>query len=637
MLMKKKCCKYAEETHVRPDFKAVSIFLFIFLCLITFPATADETRPDADPDRIADDVYFLASDDLEGRFTGTDGAEIASRHIREWFEISGLLPGDTSDGDYFQEFEVTSGVHPSDGNLFLITDQNGVFDSTLNVDYQPFYFSTNGEVEGDVVFAGYGITSEDHGWDDYKDLDVEGKIVFCFTDEPGRDDPDSDFDGQNPTMYSGLRLKVTNAADHGAAAVILATAPGYIGEDGDWPFLGFEFVRGLGETPIPVIAINQESADRLFASMGAPLSMYHSEMERHHMAFGMPLDGINVKMAVDLEREYITTWNVVGILPGSDEDLSDEYVVIGAHYDHIGYGVGLSSGDDDDEIHNGADDNASGVGGLLELARMFGETEPAPRRSIMFLSFSAEEIGTLGSRAYVNDPLVPLEDTIAFLNMDMIGRVSPDDDGNDFASIHGLGSSEEWEDIIPETSPDGAIELHTHNAMVVGSDFINFYRKDVPILNFFTGIHDDYHKPSDDADKINYEGLASVVETVYVIALDVANRDEPLTYRDWNVPSTAGTNDPGATMTYTVRLGTMPDFEKLEGGYWLSGVAPGSPAEEAGLMAGDQMIKLGEYEITDIISYTNALSHFEPGDTVDIIVIRDEEEVTVTVTFGARE
>jgi len=608
----------------------ISIFIFAAV------AFADGAIQSADPDRIAQDVNLLASDDLEGRMTGTHGAEVAADHVKSCFESVGLQPGDALDGDYFQDFDITSGVSPGNGNTFIIRTPDSDNEGTLNVDFQPYYFSKSGNVSGEVVFAGYGITADEYGWDDYKDLDFNGKIVFCLLDEPGRDDPDSVFDGKNPTEHSALRWKVMNAIVHGATALILARGPSYIAAGDSGTFIGFDNPRGLGERTIPVVQVSQDFAELLFSTMDAPLEMYQGEMENRKMAFGAPLENISVEINVDLVRDYIKTWNVVGILPGSDPVLSDQYVIIGAHYDHIGYGLDAISGNPTAEIHNGADDNASGVAGLMELARLFASCETAPRRSILFISFSGEEIGALGSSFYVSNPIVPLDKTTAMINMDMIGRVTADEEGNDFFAVHGLASADEWKEIVPDTSPDGTVDIHKVDAMIVGSDFTNFYEAQIPILNFFSGIHEDYHKPTDDADKINFDGLAEIVNTVYEVVIDIANRDEMLTFESWDVPAGAVGRDPATAPTRQVYLGTMPDFEKMEGGYWLAGVMPGSPAEAAGMLAGDCMIKLGDYEITDVYAYTDALAKYSPGDTVEVIVLRDGVELTLSVTFGER-
>jgi hypothetical protein len=608
-------------------------FTTLVALLVTVPVTVSAGENPPDLERITQDLYFLASDNLGGRLPGTLGFEIAAEYIKNEFIYTGLDPVDP-DGSYFQDFDITSGVSLGSGNFLDVTTPDGTFSYSAGDDFLPLFFSQNASIEGEVIFAGYGITSEEYNWDDYADLDVNGKIVLCFRDEPGRDNPDSQWAGIQPTMYSGLRWKTYNAQNHGAAGLILVTGPAYLEEDEEDEFISLDHTGGFGESGIPVIQVSQEVASVVTGSLGAPLSMFHGEIERHGMAFGALLENMNISLAVDLEREYIDTRNVVGILPGSDPVLKDEWVIVGAHFDHIGLGFeGRYYG----EIHNGADDNASGTTGLLELARLFASSPEPPKRSILFIAFSAEELGLLGSSAYLDDPIVRIENTSAMVNMDMIGRVSPDEEGVMHCAIHGSGSAPEWEEIISDTTPDGEVEFRALSDPIGGGDYLNFYLAEIPVINFFSGIHEDYNRPSDDADRINYEGLRSVIAGVYDVVERVANRDAKLTFQEWEVQSGSISTDVSSTGTYSVYLGTIPDFESTGDGFFIVGVTPGSPAEAGGLMGGDRIVRLGEYEITDLYSYSYALGEYDPGDTVDIVVLRDGLEVTVTVTFASRE
>ncbi len=608
-------------------------FTALLALLVTVPVTVSAGENPPDLERITDDLYFLASDNLGGRLPGTLGFEIAAEYIKNEFIYTGLNPG-TPDGSYFQDFDITSGVSLAGGNFLDVTTPDGTFSYSAGDDFLPLFFSQNASIEGEVIFAGYGITSEEYNWDDYADLDVNGKIVLCFRDEPGRDNPDSQWAGIQPTMYSGLRWKTYNAQNHGAIGLILVTGPAYLEEGVDDVFIGLDHTGGFGESGIPVIQVSQEVAGVITSTLGAPLSMFHGEIERHGMAFGAPLENINISLAVDLEREYTETRNVVGILPGSDPVLKDEWVIVGAHFDHIGLGFeGRYYG----EIHNGADDNASGTTGLLELARLFASSPEPPGRSILFIAFSAEELGLLGSSAYLDDPIVPIENTSAMINMDMIGRVGPDEEGVMHCAIHGTGSAPEWEEIISDITPDGEVEFRALSDPIGGGDYLTFYLAEIPVINFFSGIHDDYNRPSDDADRINYEGLRSVIGGVYDVVEQVANRDAKLTFQEWDVQSGSISTDVSSTGTYGVYLGTIPDFESTVDGFFIVGVTPGSPAEAGGLMGGDRIIRLGDFDVTDIYSYSYALGEYEPGDTIGIVVLRDGIEITLNVTFGSRE
>jgi len=615
-----------------------NIFLTAFFLLVVThgAAIADEHSICSDPDRIRTDIEYLASDELEGRFPGTDGIELAAEYIRDEFIDMGLETINDSDDPYCQPFEASIGISLGNNNVVTVTTPDGAIEGELLLDFVPSVLSGNGVVEGDVIFAGYGITADEYGWDDYADIDAEGKIVFCWRAEPGRDDPDSVFDGDNSTRYTRFDYKASNAQAHGAVALLVATAPGYVDEDSEGYLTRFRSWRGLGSTGIPIVQVSQEIAEAMFSVMGAPMSMYHAEVERHHMAFGSELDGVTASVHVDLNHESAETRNVAGILRGSDPDAG--WVVVGAHYDHLGMGIETSRHEGEPAIHNGADDNASGVSGVLELARMASQLDVPPVRSILFICFSAEELGLLGSGYYIDNPLVPLDETSAMINMDMIGRVHPDDDGNDYCSVHAYRTAVEWEEIIPDTTPDGLVEFHLHED-IVGGDYINFFTEEIPTINFFTGIHDDYHRPSDDAELINYEGEASVIGGIYEIMMDVANREGNLTFQeqteDTATPPDASDGDEQVTLT--AYLGTIPDFESTDDGFYIAGTTPGSPAEEAGLLAGDRILAVGEYEVNDIYSYTYALAEFSAGDTTIILVDRNDEEIEITVTFGSRD
>ena len=621
--------------------RSIKVILGLILTIILVTTTcilASEIQEPSqpDPDLLSEHVCVLASDGMEGRLAGTSGCEAAADYIAEYFASLGLVPSDETDGDYFQEFEITTSVSLGSENQMQINNQanSEFFSLTVGEDFVPLFFSASGTVEGEVVFAGYGITAAEFEWDDYAEVDVEGKVVFCLRGEPGKDDPASIFNGDLPTVYSGLRWKAYNAQNHGACALILVTGPANLDEDetDELPQIGKSI--SFGEAGIPVIQVSQETANKIWGPMGAPLAMFQSEMDRHMMPFGSEIEGVDIGISVDLERERKTTWNVAGILPGTDPT-SDEWVIIGAHYDHIGYGLDQGYGEvRDGEIHNGADDNSSGTSAVLELARMFSESPP--RRNILFICFSAEEMGTLGSQAYVENPLVPLEQTSAMINLDMIGRVRPDESGTNLCTIQGIGSAEEWEEIVPDLTPDGEVALIGQPNPLGGSDYLPFYLAEVPAISFFSGIHDEFNTPADDPETLNYEGMASVTGAIFEIVTKIGNREELLTFKEWGIGAGEVSSDVDSGPTYSVYLGTIPDFVNTEGGLFIQGVTPGSPAEEAGLQAGDQIIRLGDYEVSDIYNYTYALGEYEPGDVVDIVIIRDGVEVVLTATLGAR-
>lgn len=616
------------------------IFLMVLLIMFIQISQADgqqQVSPQPSPQRIIQDINYLASDKMEGRLAGSLGAQNAANYIMEGFRSAGLLPGDKFENDYFQEFSITSSVRPGENNHLIV---NSTLRSTmLNIgeEWTPLFFSSNGEVNSQVIFAGYGITAPEFGWDDYAGIDAKGKIIFCLRNEPRAGDPESPFDGQLPTKYASIQEKASNAKAHGAVALILATGPLQLQNGKDDSLINMDRPGAVEDAGIPVIQILSSAVSLLWEGIDTPIEFYQSEMDRHMKPRSINLDNISVSLKVNLIRNTATTANVVGILPGNDSQLSDGWLVVGAHYDHLGWGIDQSSYQGKEPmIHNGADDNASGVAGLLELARMFSVSSRKPSRSILFIAFSAEELGLLGSKKYIETPLVPLENTIAYINMDMIGRVKPDDQGNPAFWIYGINTAKEWNSLIPTETPDGLVKIIQIQDQLSGGDYLPFYNAGIPNLNITSGSHEDFHKPGDDTDLINEEGEASLLGALFEIILNTANLHEPLTFQKRSDKPRPEGIDSETSQKRSAYLGTIPDFSKSEGGFFIAGVIEGSPAEAAGLQAGDQIIKVGEYTISNIYDYTNALNNLNPGDLVVIEILRDEVQITISLIAGAR-
>lgn len=319
--------------------------------------------------------------------------------------------------------------------------------------------------------------------------------------------------------------------------------------------------------------------------------------------------------------------NVIGILRGSDPELSGEAVVLGAHYDHLGLG-GFGSVDPGDagEIHNGADDNASGVAALFAAAERLA-SGPRPARTVVFVAFTGEELGLLGSAAYAEDPPVPLERTRAMVNMDMVGRL-----GDDPLIVNGVGTAAEWEEIVRTASRAAGVEVRLGEEGVGPSDHTSFYTRGVPVLHLFTNVHGDYHRPGDDWWKVDPRGIERVAELAARVARGVAGRDRPLAYRE----GAGRLPQRGEGEGYGAYLGTIPDFAPVDHGVRISGVNEGSPAAEAGLEGGDVIVGIGEHEVADLVAMTEALRAHEPGDTVEVRFLRDGEERRVTAVLGDR-
>ena len=371
-----------------------------------------------------------------------------------------------------------------------------------------------------------------------------------------------------------------------------------------------------------------------------------------------------ISLTTDLVRRDAAAANVIGILEGSDPALKNETIVIGAHYDHLGHGGAGSLAPKEGEIHHGADDNASGVAGVLELARIFSTQNPRPRRSIVFATFSGEEEGLLGSNYYVNHPVVPLADTVAMINMDMIGRMK-----NKSLTIGGMGTATEWAALVENANKlQGITVSATHGNAPVGSqvasgmpivvaangqpivhndpakqftltlnadgygpsDHSSFYAKQIPVLFFWTGTHADYHKPSDTADKINYEDESRILGVVAKIVQSVDAGDKRPTY------TLAKTEATGRSTGFRVSLGTIPNYSDSGDGLLLDGVREDSPAAKAGLKAGDRIVKLAGRDVRNVYDYTYVLGEMKAGQEYEVEVLRGTERLTLKLTPAAR-
>ena len=358
-------------------------------------------------------IQYLASDELEGRRSGTEGERKAGEYIAGEFERFGLSPlGDS--GTYFQTLEVVSEIHLGDENSLeflhspslLPTGQAGTPYSQFKVgeDYSPFGFSSRDRMEGEMVFCGYGITAEEYHYDDYADINVEGKVVLVLRHEPQENDSHSVFQGTDFTHYAGLRDKVINARNHGAKGLILVNDPKNHQDEED-ELVGLTHGGGISDAGIPAFQVKRFIVENLLKNLGRDLEEIQSKIDKDLKPESFTMEGMRVKAFADVVREKNPARNVVGYLEGKD---SHANIVVGAHYDHLGYGGEGSLEPERHEVHNGADDNASGTSGLLELAEAFALHKNQLEKGIVFVAFTGEEMGILGSNHYVNHPPVPL-------------------------------------------------------------------------------------------------------------------------------------------------------------------------------------------------------------------------------------
>ena len=581
-------------------------------------------------------VEFLASDELEGRMTGSEGAKRAAEHIETQFAKLNLKPiGD--EGSYFQEFEFTAGRRIiTEENKFHVTRQTHgseqVMEFSVERDFQPLSFSRNGVVEGEVVFVGYGLTVPGElgeGYDAYSGLDVKDKIVVALRYVPEGVEPER---RQQLNRYAGLRYKAMQAREQGAKAFLVVAGPN---SPNAGKLIPLDFDSSLADSGIVAASISDTVANALFAPSGKSLKEVQSglDVENPHFLGQFPLPDVKIKIVVSVEKVKKTDQNVVALLPPPELTDDTEYVIVGAHYDHIGHGeIGsLARKDEEGQIHNGADDNASGTAVVLELAITLSEAyQKYPekfRRGIIFALWSGEELGLIGSTHFVNQPIVPLEKVAAYINFDMVGRLRENK-----LILQGVGSSSVWTKLIEKRNVPIGFNLTLQDDPYLPTDVTAFYPKEVPVLSFFTGGHEDYNRPTDDPDTLNYTGIERIARLAYGIVSDLISADERPEY----VRVERRQLEEGSRDTLRAYLGTIPDYTTEGTGVKLSGVRAGGPADKAGLKGGDVIVEFGGQKITNIYDYTYALDAVKIGEPVEVVVLRDGKRVKLTVTPEAR-
>ncbi|MBI5472804.1 MAG: M20/M25/M40 family metallo-hydrolase, partial [Ignavibacteriae bacterium] len=564
-------------------------------------------------------VKFLASDELEGRGTGSAGNKKAAEYIVEQFTAFGLKPAGPG-GSWYQPFEFVSAVQLGKNNSLSIAPMIGPKRPLLvDKDFRPLGFSSNASVKGSAVFAGYGISAPEKNYDDYANLDVTGKVVIALRYGPDGNDMHSEY-----YKFTSFRNKARYARDKGAAALILVDPL-----DDDLVKLSYD--QSFATSGIPCLTMHRNLLERILEPLNRDLNQIRDSIKSSRKPVAIDLPELTVDLSTEIIKVMGTTANVIGKIDGDDEKLKNEHLIIGAHFDHLGFG-GPGSGSlqpDVHEIHNGADDNASGSAGLLEVAQRFGTSTDKPRRTILFLAFSGEEMGTLGSQYYTNNPVMPLNTSMAMLNMDMIGRMK-----DNSITVSGVGTAALWNDLVKKANAEtDTLTIKTVADGFGPSDHASFYTKDIPVLFFFTGNHPDYHKPSDDWDKINVSDEARVVRYVYRIANELQQvAEKPAFIKTQTTASMGGGDGRG----FTVTLGVVPDYGATVEGMRIDGTRAGGPAEKAGLKAGDVITKLAKKKVMNIYDYMGVLTELKTGDVVEIEVLRDGKSMVFSATMQKR-
>lgn len=573
-----------------------------------------QRSPEVTAGELLSHIRYLASDQLEGRKAGSKGAKLAAQYIAAEFKSYGLQTV-SAGKNYVQPFEIVTGVEAGKGNLL----KSGKTSWKMDKDFRPLGFSSSGSFMGDVVFAGYGITNPDKNYDDYAGLDVKDKAVVVLRNSPDGDNPHGDF-----AQQSSLRYKASKAKEMGARALLVVTGPS---DEEDDNLIKLRYDHNYGNAGLLAVSVSRAVVNDLIKERKTTLKELQQSINGSKSPMSFALEEVSLSLSVDLKENREVTENVVGYLEGADPLLKKEFVVIGAHYDHLGYG-GEGSGSlkpDTTAIHNGADDNASGTAGVLELAQAFSARQKDLKRSLLFLAFSGEELGLLGSAYYVKHPVVPLEQTVAMINMDMIGRMR-----DRKLIVYGIGTSPGFEALVQKYN-NGEFDLKLNKDGFGPSDHSSFYGAKIPVFHFFTDLHEDYHRPSDDTERIRSDEMQQVVRLIDTIALDLAGEPTRPEYMMVEPPRQMG--EGRGFRTY---VGTIPDYSEQANGMRLSGVREGSPAAKAGLQAGDVMIKFGKVDIKNVYDYTYALGAYKPGDEVEVTVMRGDKRVTCVVNLEKR-
>lgn len=593
------------------QFKSTSLLTLLFPAFVILSSACSRSgNIEVTEKELTEHVKYLSSDKLSGRLSGTEGDSLAALYIRNKFKLAGLLP--LAD-DGFQRFSVTSKAEPGKNNYLKIEDR----EYSPDTDFRAMGFSENQSFEAEVVFAGYGfsINNDSVRRDDYLSEDVNGKWVMVLRGDPEPKKSDSYF-----ILFSKDYDKAMVAKDKGAGGVLLVSGPSFDPSDDFEPLSPND--NNVG---IPVIRIKKEIADRILEKSGKSLASVEKELIRtgKTQCFNT---GVSIKASAEILKKDATTRNVVMLLPGEDENLKNEYLVIGAHYDHLGTGGPGSSSRavDTTGIHHGADDNASGVSLMIELAEKLAKTKGSHKRSILFIAFSAEEMGLLGSKFFTGNPLIDLSKVNAMINLDMVGRLN--DDNN--LQIGGVGTAEGFRDFILKNTDTTGIKVTFTEEGYGPSDHSSFYGKNIPVLFFTTGAHLDYHTPNDTYDKLDYKGIVSISDRIFKLVSALADSSERLSFRESGPPQGAGRT----IRMRGVTLGIMPDFAgNVKNGLRADFVTPGKPAALGGMKKGDIITSINGMSVNNIQDYMFRMSQLRHGQTISVEVLRDNEKVLLLI------
>lgn len=582
---------------------------FLAFAGILAACSPHQENPEITQHELFQHLSYLASDSLKGRLPGTPEDGLAARYIASEFKKAGLSFL-TENG--LQPFEIITDLELGTGNkLSLGRDQY-----REGNDFAPFPFTANRSLESEVIFAGYGfdLDREDLRWNDYEGLDVKGKWVMVLRGNPEIDSTSSPFH-----EFSDERSKAMVAMDMGAGGILYVSGPAFSPDD---PLTDLE--RREGKVEIPALHIKRELADKILLPAGRTVESLENQMmdKRQTASFNT---GVTLAASAEVNPSMATTYNVIGYLKGSDPLRSQEYIVLGAHYDHLGMGgMGSSSRKPDTlAVHNGADDNASGVSALIEIAEKLAGGPEKPSNSFLFIAFGAEEMGLLGSKYYVNHPVLPIEQARIMLNMDMVGRLRDNQ-----LQVGGVGTARQSEDIVLKHVAADSLKIGTTREGYGRSDHSSFYGKDIPVLFITTGAHTDYHTPEDDVEFLNIGGMVAISNYVASIASRVDDMQEPLAFREAGPRARYS-----GRRSLRIAMGIMPDHTDNDTipGMRVDFVTPGKPAHVGGMQKGDMIMAIEGKTINGIYDYMYRLSKLNKGQIIVVTVRRGDQSIDLLV------
>jgi hypothetical protein len=608
----------------------LAIVLSALLTLAGGPVLAAENAVEA---RMRHDITYLASDECEGRGVETKGINLAADYIAQEFQKAGLKPGAAA-GSYFQLFTMTGTAKlESPNTLRLHGPQGQDIELEMGKHFYPLGLSGAGQVTAPVVFVGYGISADKVPYDDYKGVNVAGKVVIMVRKSPRSDNAKVPFDGDRKRQHEPLTTKLVKADLHKARAVLFVSDRHSAAGDDRLDAKDHFSSMAAASTPtgMPAVQVRRSVVDAMLqSSLGTGLRELEEDIDHDLKPRSTLLSGWTVSIQTSVRRPKLNVKNVVGVLEGSGP-LAKETIILGAHYDHLGYGGPNSLARGSTAIHHGADDNASGTTSLIELARRFGQMPKREGRRLVFIAFSGEESGLLGSAYYCEHPLIGLSDTAAMVNMDMVGRLAVEDEKSrkkDELQVWGTGTAKTFDELTESLNKKYGFRLKKVKGGFGPSDHASFYAKKIPVLFFFTGDHKDYHRPSDTADKINVPGMRRVADLVQDVVVELAQAPKRPEY-------VKAASDAADQVRYDdmPRLGFRPgSYGEEDGGVLVGGLSAGGAAEKAGIKEGDRIIEIAGKPVKNMSSYMVLMAAQKKGAELEIGVLRDGKKLTLKAT-----